>query len=220
MLPVPPRAPGQPGRTCHESACRRAAEVRFWIVFVVLAPALGALACVDERSQGAFIALGVAIAVAVRFRKGLSPGRLPVRWRSRLAAFFALGLLGYGMWLYRSSHPNGITAIAGARWVEVQLYPGDEVPARPGATSGDPEAIADVVAVLAKTERVRPHKCGPCGLITFRHTSGLVTEMEFQPGHDPEWYEVEFERRLYRVPRAEFVAAMKRIGAEVPLTCP
>jgi hypothetical protein len=43
--------------------------------------------------------------------------------------------------------------------------------------------------------------------------------LRYLPGHHPEWYEFRYGGKLYRVPQAEFVAAMRRLGVEVPLKC-
>jgi hypothetical protein len=77
-----------------------------------------------------------------------------------------------------------------------------------------------VVTVLQSGAETRDHKCGSRGVITLRRSFGLPAELRFLPGHDPDWYEFRYARRVYRVPRADFVTAMRRVGVEVPLKGP
>lgn len=144
-----------------------------------------------------------------------------VRPRSKFVAILAVALLACGAWAYWRPRPDGLPEVVGAQSVEVKFHHpwGDESP-RPGAKSNDQTVISELATVLKKSERTREHKCGSRGAITLHRALGRTTELGFLAGHHPEWYEIEYERKLYRVPRAEFVAAMKRIGVDVPLTCP
>jgi hypothetical protein len=133
-----------------------------------------------------------------------------------------LCLLSGGVWAYSRSRPDHPPNVSGTRSVEVSFYfPwGEERAPRSGARSDYPEVVAELVAVLQKAERAGNHKCGSRGFIVLGRSLGRTTKLGFLAGHDPEWYEVEYEGRFYRVPRAEFIAAMRRVGVDVPLTCP
>jgi hypothetical protein len=48
---------------------------------------------------------------------------------------------------------------------------------------------------------------------------GRPLRVEFLPGHHDQWYEFRYDRKVYRVPRPAFVAAMMRLGVAVPLEC-
>lgn len=118
-------------------------------------------------------------------------------------------------------HPPAVRALDASkvRAVEVRFDRRGEQPTPPGASTADPEAIAAVVAVLRSGERTGDHKCGSRGAITLRRANGTTAVLEFLPGHHDEWYELRYAAGIYRVPRAEFVAAMRRVGVEVPLEC-
>ncbi len=138
--------------------------------------------------------------------------------RRRLAgAAVVLGLLTAAGWAYlRQPSVNALDA----RAVEVRFErwgEGEAVP--PGSDTADPEAVAALVAVLRSGAESQDHKCGSRGVITLRRSAGRPVQLWFLPGHHAEWYEFRYAGRAYRVPRAEFVAAMRRVGVEVPLQC-
>lgn len=85
--------------------------------------------------------------------------------------------------------------------------------------SSDPDAVASLLGVLRSGVVGQDHKRASRGAITLRRSTGVPVEVEFLPGHHVEWYEFRYAGQLYRVPRAEFVAAMRRVGVEVPLEC-
>lgn len=139
------------------------------------------------------------------------------RW---LVVVPVLGLLVVGAWWVFFRGP-GVAALGAGEihTVEVRFEPRGEGRAAAPVHSSDPEAIAALVAVLRSGEATEDHKCGSCGAITLRGPVGRSEELWFLPGHHAEWYEFRYAGRVYRSPRAEFVAAMRRIGVEVPLEC-
>lgn len=141
------------------------------------------------------------------------------RKRRAVVAVVAVGLLAAVAWaLFRPPAVRAFDA-AEVQAVEVRSDPRGEQPTPPGASTADPEVIAAVVAVLRSGERTSDHKCGSRGTITLHRANGAPAVLEFLPGHHDEWYEFRYERGIYRVPRAEFVAAMRLLGVEVPLKC-
>ena len=122
-------------------------------------------------------------------------------------------------WVLDPPHALSIEAES-VRRVEVQFDPwGEENTRRPGASSEDREAITELVAVIRTAQRTTEHKCGSRGSIAFRDSIGLPAKLEFLPGHHPEWYEIRTGGQIYKLPRREFVEAMRRIGVDVPLEC-
>lgn len=120
-------------------------------------------------------------------------------------------------WFLRPPKPLAVEADQVQR-VEVRFEPWGEANVRPaGATTADREAIVALVAVVKLGRETSDHKCGSRGVIRFERAVGLAAEVYFLPGHDPEWYEFRTGGRTYRVPRDEFVAALRRLGVEVPL---
>lgn len=114
----------------------------------------------------------------------------------------------------------GSLAAAGIQAVEVRFEPRSEDDVVPASTTcSDPEAIAALLAAIQPATEAREHKCGSCGVLVFRRSVGFPAELSFLPGHDPDWYELRYRRKIYRVPRAGFVEAMHRLGAPVPLDC-
>jgi hypothetical protein len=142
--------------------------------------------------------------------------------RNRWLALATLGLaflLG-AAWVF-FHQPTVTTLDAGdVRSVEVRFEPwGEEASRQAGASSADPEAIAALVAVLRSAAETPDHKCGSRGAIILRRSFGRSVELWFLPGHHTEWYEFPYAHKAYRVPRAEFVVAMQRVGVDVPLVC-
>jgi hypothetical protein len=130
----------------------------------------------------------------------------------------ALVLVAGGIYL----HLPAVTALDARdfRAVDVRFERwGEDGAVAPGASSADPEAIAELVAILRTGEETDDHKCGSRGVISLRRSFGRPAELRFLPGHHTEWYEFRYAGKVYRVPRAEFVAAMRRIGVEIPLEC-
>ena len=142
------------------------------------------------------------------------------RKRRLLVAGLGLILIGVAGWAYFRQPMFDAFEAGDVRAAEARFEPrggGSAVP--PGAATTDPEAIAALVAVLRSGTQTRDHKCGSRGVITLQLSSGRAVELWFLPGHHAEWYEFRYDGEVYRVPRAEFVAAMRRVGVEVPLEC-
>jgi hypothetical protein len=143
-----------------------------------------------------------------------------VRIRSVLVAVLALGLLAFGAWAAIGPRTGGLPNTNNVHSVDVEFWPwGEDGVMAPGGSSSDPEAVAALVAVIRSAEETRDHKCGSRGVITLRRSLWRSERLEFLPGHHAEWYEFRYGGKIYRVPRAEFVAAMRKIGVEVPLEC-
>ncbi len=143
-----------------------------------------------------------------------------MRRKSALVAILALGLLAYGTWAYFRSPALQSLNASNIRSVDVRFMPwGEDAVAAPGAESRDPEIIAALVAVLQSAEETQDHKCGSRGVLTLQSSSRRSAQLQFLPGHHEQWYEFRYAGKVYRVPRAEFVAAMKRLGVDVPLEC-
>ena len=143
-------------------------------------------------------------------------------WRKRtlfLVGGIAAAASVAAWWFIAPPDPLAVPADQ-VRRVEVQFEPWGEDGARPpGASSEDRDAIAALVAVVRSAQETPDHKCGSRGSVRFLRFVGLPAELWFLPGHHPEWYEFRAGRKAYRVPRAEFVTAMRRVGVEVPLVC-
>lgn len=139
------------------------------------------------------------------------------RFRTALALCAAVGAV---WWWVAQRNPAlaGIEADS-VRAVEVQFAPWGEEAPRPGGESNDPDAVAALVAVLRTGTEGRDHKCGDRGTLTLKRASGATVRLTFLPGHSPEWYELRYSTKLYRVPRAAFVEAVRRIGVVLPLEC-
>lgn len=143
-----------------------------------------------------------------------------VRRQRVLLVGVAVVAAGAAVWLFL--HPLDPLAVEAdqVRRVEVRFEPwGEDMVRQAGATSEDREVIALLVAVIRSGQETRDHKCGSRGVILFERSVGSAAELHFLPGHDPAWYEFRTGGRVFRVPRAEFVAAMRRVGVEVPLEC-
>jgi hypothetical protein len=143
----------------------------------------------------------------------------------RRKLWFALGALAVAClalaWVvfFPASAVSALDATK-VRSVDIQFLPwGEDDATPPGASSTDPEAIAALVTVLRRGTETTDHKCGSRGSIILRRSFGGPMELRFLPGHDTEWYEFRYDRKAYRVPRAGFIAAMRRVGVEVPLQC-
>lgn len=142
------------------------------------------------------------------------------RRRRLLVAILAVGLLVGGWWAFSRPSPVGALDAREIHAVEVRFEPwGEERAVAPGVSSADPEAVAALVAVLRTGTEGQDHKCGSRGIITLRQSLGRSVMLRYLPGHHAEWYEFRYGGKLYRVLRAEFVAAMRRLGVEVPLKC-
>jgi hypothetical protein len=104
------------------------------------------------------------------------------------------------------------------RQVEVVFLPLDGgADRRPGARSEDPDDIAAVVAAVCSAQEKEDELRATEGAIWFTRRGEEPAELWFRPGDDPEWYEFRAGGRMYRVRRAEFVAALRRVGVELPL---
>lgn len=142
------------------------------------------------------------------------------RRRWLLVTALALGLVAVAGWGYFHQPAVGALDPGQVRSVDVRFEPwGEGMVVAPGTSSVDPEAIAALLAVLRTGTETQDHKCGSRGVITLRRSLGRSAELRFLPGHYAEWYEFRYAGKVYRVPRAEFVAAMRRVGVEVPQEC-
>jgi hypothetical protein len=142
------------------------------------------------------------------------------RKRRLLVVALAVALLVCGWWAFVRQSPVGAFDVREIHAVEVRFEPwGEERAVAPGASSADPVVVAALVAVLRTGTEAEDHKCGSRGIITLQRSPGRSAELRFLAGHHPKWYEFRYAGKLYRVPRAEFVAAMRRLGVEVPLKC-
>lgn len=131
------------------------------------------------------------------------------------------GLVVLGRWASAPLPAVGEFDPSSFRAVEVSYHPwGEDGAAAPGASTADPAAVAELVAVLRAGVPTPQHKCGPRGEIRLRRQLARPVVLEFLPGHHPDWYEFVYDREAYKVPRPGFVAAMRRVGTEVPLECP
>lgn len=142
------------------------------------------------------------------------------RSRRLAVAALALGVIAVGWWMYvREPALDGLDP-GDVRAVEVRFEPfGEDLSVAPGFGSADPDAIAALVAVLRSGTETGDHKCGSRGIVTLRRSFGRSPAFRFLPGHHADWYEVRYAGKVYRVPRAEFVAAMRRVGGDVPREC-
>jgi hypothetical protein len=141
--------------------------------------------------------------------------------RARFRAALALcGAVGAVWWWVAQRNPvlAGIEADS-VRSVEVRFAPWGEEPPRAGGESNDPAAVAALVAVLRDCTSGTDHKCGSRGTLVLKRASGALVNVDFLPGHSAEWYELRYGGKLYRVPRAAFVEAVRRIGVVLPLEC-
>lgn len=122
-------------------------------------------------------------------------------------------------WSYFQEPGVSALDLGGIRRVEVQfdLSWKDEKPIAPGSETTDSETIAQLLKVLKSADETQNHKCVSLGVIRLERGIGSTLELQFLPGHHEEWYEFRYGRKIYRVPRAEFVSAMKLVGVAVPL---
>jgi hypothetical protein len=139
------------------------------------------------------------------------------RRRVGISAILFLVAVAYYLIAVRSS--GGIPQSDVAK-LEIELYPWlDDTRKIPGqsATVEDADRIAELLAALKSPELTKEHKCGSRGQIKFIRSNASVVSIEFLPGHHDSHYEFRFDKKLYRVPRAEFVRIMKLFGIDVPL---
>ena len=79
-------------------------------------------------------------------------------------------------------------------------------------------AIEAFVSSLQASEETKNHRCAPVGTVRIMRGPGLVDELRILPGHNPLYYEYRYNGSIYRVPRPDFVAALKLVGVEdVPM---
>jgi hypothetical protein len=142
--------------------------------------------------------------------------------RRRLLRITALILASLGVvgWAYFRQPPVSALCADDIRSAEVIFAPGvEDNVVLPGASTNDPKVIAALLAVLQSRTETQDHKCASRGSIILRRSLGKEVELRFLPGHHAEWYEFRYAQRIYRVPRGEFVAAMREVGVTVPLEC-
>jgi hypothetical protein len=142
-----------------------------------------------------------------------------VRRRRRLAiAAVAFGLLALAGWFYLHQPEVNAFDPGGVHSIQVQFEPwGKDMTVSPGSSTADSDAVAALVTILRSGEETPDHKCSSRGVITLQRSLRRPLELRFLPGHYADWYEFRYADKVYRVPRAEFVAAMRRVGVEVPL---
>ena len=58
------------------------------------------------------------------------------------------------------------------------------------------------------------HKCGDAAHLKILHTDGTSTELSVLPGHDPDHYEFRYQRKNYRVTRAEVLDVFEAMGID------
>lgn len=141
----------------------------------------------------------------------------------RARIIVALGLvavaLALGWRLLTPPEAQSLNA-ADVRSVEVWFEPwGEDESRRLAVQSSDPEAIAGLLRAVQSGERTRDHKCGSRGIVYLKTSMRPPLTLRFLPGHDATYYEYRRGDRAYRVPRSEFVTAMRNLGVEVPLEC-
>src|SRR5579883_1015102 len=137
------------------------------------------------------------------------------RRRWRVIATFSLGSAAVAGWSY--FHQPAVSTLAPDEVlaVDVRFEPwGEDMAVSPGSRSADRGAVAALLAVLQSGTEGQDHKCASRGVITLRRSLGRSVELRFLPGHHAEWYEFRYAGTLYRVPRAEFTAAMRRVGID------
>jgi hypothetical protein len=145
------------------------------------------------------------------------PGSGPQK-RTLYVVFAILGAMAVA-WF--STRRGGLAALdAGQiRSVQIVLTPRQGYPPPPAVTTSDPAAISSLVEAIPVAEAQEDHKCMSKGTIEFIPSSGPALRLEFLPGHDDGRYEVRFKAKSYRMPRAPFVDAMRKLGVDVPLEC-
>ena len=103
------------------------------------------------------------------------------------------------------------------RWYENDEQP---VPPRRLARCEDRETIRKLLNAMIPAGDARPHKCGDRGWFLFTRSDGKTAQVYFLPGHTTSEYELRPPGTWVRVPRAEFLAAVKALGVtEFPLDC-
>lgn len=150
---------------------------------------------------------GIAVVLYRARHRYLTPTRLLLLKRFALLA--VLVLLAVGGWEFYLSVDQSIPDVSGARSAEIA-----------GVTTTDRDTLDALATVLAKAQQSQFHKCGACGELVVRRSFGRTVRFGYLPGHYADWYEVIHRGIYYRIPRAEFLAVMRRMGAEVPLDCP
>jgi hypothetical protein len=244
MLPVPPRREPEQPDTAAEAptpAAERVPRDRFALriptLLVALATGFVALACLLDPITVVLSAIVIAVAARAwalasgRWRGPAAPSPAPAErpsaraldpLKGQTALALACVLWTYALWAHfrppsdRSLDTGGISSVR--VWNSDPLL--DERLEPPDATAYNPAIVDDLVTVLRTAKETPDHKCSSAGVIHLQRPFGFPERLEFLPGHDPQWYEFRHGRKAYRVPRAEFVAAMKRVGVDVPLTCP
>lgn len=139
------------------------------------------------------------------------------RWLVLAAGLAAVAVLG--RWRLVPPDPLSVGG-SGVRRVDVRLSPSSVNPfPPPGGATEDPGVFADLIGVVRSARETPDHKCAARGAITLERLAGEPVVLQFRPGHHPGWYEFRSGGKVYRVPRGAFVAAVRRVGVELPLTC-
>ena len=199
MLPLPQNEPLAPStRLGH-----RVWTLRF--ALVAIPTALVLLANLSPAWGAAVVATGLLAVTLYRTRRRyLTPTRLFLL--KRFTVITLLVLLTVGGWEYYLSVAEGVPDVSGARSAEIAAV-----------ATVDRDTLDALTAVLTKAERTQDHKCGACGELVVRRSFGRTVRFGYLPGHDTNWYEVQYRGKHYRMPRAEFLAVVRRMGADVPL---
>ena len=103
------------------------------------------------------------------------------------------------------------------RSVDVRIEPGEQdVIQLIEQHTENRDAIVDLIDIIRSAQLTTEHKCASRGVITLQQTALPSTELNFLPGHNMEWYEFRYGKKIYRVPRREFLAVMRQIGVDLP----
>jgi hypothetical protein len=128
-------------------------------------------------------------------------------------------ILSVGWWFLVPPDLRSLNA-ADVQRVEIWFEPwGEDISLRLVAQSSDPEAIAALLQAVQSSEETGDHKCGSRGIIHLQTSRARPVRLRFLPGHHAANYEYRWGGKVYRVPRAGFVEAMRQLGVEVPLEC-
>jgi hypothetical protein len=85
--------------------------------------------------------------------------------------------------------------------------------------STDRGAIRSLLQLIGTAKPAREHECAPVARVTISGKSGDIAILDILPGHDAGFYEFRRNHQIYRVPRPDFLVAMKKLGIEnVPET--
>jgi hypothetical protein len=128
---------------------------------------------------------------------------------SALIGLICLTLLGCGKQARIEPPPPNVQAL------EVRLRMRDPNGEQQLAStrSTDTAAIQHLLTLIQNAKPVEFHKCSAGGeIILYLPDDYEYRYVEILPGHDPNSYEVRRAGQPYRLPRAEFMSALKALG--------